>query len=210
MRTFGGGQGGLTLIEVLIALAISTLILGWAWGLYSNGMHAYQHGLREVAVTQEARSVLGLMIRDIQRVRPEGGSDGLKGLKPGGVSPVRQPGEIDRLQLTTAVYPAAMPNLTPAERTPTLQRIRYFLAPAAGGKLALKRAVAPLGRDGMARVMSLSEQVQELDLRYFDGQAWHDDWQRPTLPRALEIAVVLQDSGRGARPHRFATLVALE
>ncbi|MBI3328687.1 MAG: prepilin-type N-terminal cleavage/methylation domain-containing protein [Nitrospinae bacterium] len=210
MRKFAVGQGGLTLVEVMIALVVSGLILGWAWGLYSSGMGAYQRGLREVGLTQEARSVLAFMIRDIQRALPESVPYGVKGMHPRDISPASQPEEVDRLEIMTVVYPAAIADLAPAERMLTFQRIRYFLEPAAGGKLVLKRATAPLGHDGVERVIPLSERLHGLDLRYFDGQVWYDDWQRPTLPRALEIAVVFQDGARDSRLHRFATIVALE
>lgn len=210
MRKFAGGQSGLTLVEIMIALGVSSLILWWAWNLYNSGMRVYQRGLQEVALTQEARSVFALMTRDIQRARPEAVPYGIKGMPSRNVSPSSQPGQIDRLEIMTVVYPASSAAHTSAERTPTFQRIRYFFEPTAGETLVLKRAIVPLGRDGVERVIPLSQRVHGLDLRYFDGQVWYDAWHHPALPRAVEMAVVFHDGGRKASPHRFSTVVALE
>ena len=211
MRSLAAGRSGLTLIEVMIALVVSSLTLGLAWSLYHGGMRAYHRGLHEVALTQEARAVLTIMTRDIQRILPEAISYDLADPNRRGVSVAGQPEAVDRLAITTIVYPPADTDPAAAERMVTVQRVRYFLEPATtGGKLTLKRAVTPQGRDGPGSVIVLSERVHGLDLRYFDGHSWYDEWQHPGLPRALEIVIALQDGGRDSRPHRFVSLVALE
>jgi hypothetical protein len=58
--------------------------------------------------------------------------------------------------------------------------------------------------------MVVHEQVQEFRVRYFDGQAWYADWQRPELPRAVEITLAVQSAGAPARTSRFATLVTAD
>ena len=62
----------------------------------------------------------------------------------------------------------------------------------------------------MERMMLVHEQVQEFRVRYFDGQAWYEEWQRAELPRAVEITLVVQSGGAPARASRFATLVTAD
>ena len=67
MRTFMGPPRGLTLIEIMGALAVSTLLLSGVWNLFQGGMQSYQRGMHEVRMTQRTRALLTLLTRDIQR-----------------------------------------------------------------------------------------------------------------------------------------------
>lgn len=225
---------GLTLVEVMIALAISSLIAGLAWDLFQGSWHGYRRGLQEVALTQEARSVLSIMTRDLQRALTTTESYGFQGARPGSIALLDRRQQMGRLMITAVAPPAMDMAEAPPPGSVRLQRIRYFLEPASTdpqrspmrgvlarlrwrqrasvpqGRLVLKRAVAPLGPESVERVISLSERLRQLDLRYFDGQAWSEEWRRSDRPRAIEIAIVLQDGGPESNPHRFATTVALE
>jgi len=234
MGRLAADDKGLTLVEVMIALAIGGLIAGLAWDLFQGSWHGYRRGLQEVALTQEARSVLSIMTRDLQRALTATEPSGFQGVLPGSVPLLDRRQQTGRL-LITAVAPAAanMAEAPPSDAV-KLQRIRYFLEPVspeqqkssmrgglAGlrgrqrtlipqGQLVLKRAVAPLDPESVERVIPLSERLRQLDLRYFDGHAWSEVWPRSDRPRAIEIAIVLQHGGPESTPRRFATTVALE
>src|SRR4029434_10287934 len=66
MRQSVSTQHGLTLLEVLGVMVISTILLSGAWQLFQSSMRSYQRGLQDVRMTQGARSLLHLVTRDVQ------------------------------------------------------------------------------------------------------------------------------------------------
>jgi prepilin-type N-terminal cleavage/methylation domain-containing protein len=67
MRQSVSTQRGLTILEMLGVIAISTVLLSGAWQLFQGGMQSYQRGLQDVRMTQGARALLHLITRDVQR-----------------------------------------------------------------------------------------------------------------------------------------------
>jgi hypothetical protein len=111
--------------------------------------------------------------------------------------------------MLTLPSPGASPEGAP--HGGTLQRIRYVLNTLPDSKtLALQRAVGTPSEPQMERMMVVHEQVQELRVRYFDGQTWYAEWQRVELPRAVEITLTVQSAGAQAHASRFATLVTAD
>jgi type II secretory pathway component PulJ len=187
----------------MAVLAVSGLLLVGMWRLYHNSTRVYQRGLQDVRVAQGARLVLRFMTRDIQQAFATALPHGIRGTNH--QSPVA---EADRLELTTITYPVMKAGLVSTKSAGVPQRIRYVLEPVAGEEtLVLKRVSARVVGDAAERVIPLSKLLYSLSLRYFDGQAWYDTWQRTALPRAVEITVRLQSRGWYARTHRFTTVV---
>src|SRR5262249_28349232 len=119
-----------------------------------------------------------------------------------------QAGRADLLVLLTA-SPAVLSQ--DAQRSGELQRVRYaFTSLPTGNTLAMQRAVAATSGQQAEHFMLLHDQVQAFHLRYFDGEAWSDEWQQAELPRALEITIVLQGAGPQSRTYQFATLVTAD
>lgn len=201
-------QAGVTLVEMMIVLAVGGLFLGGVVQVFHGAFGAYRHGLQEVRVMQGARSSLTLMIQDVQRAFAAGAPYGIQGVRYRSTTAEHETRQADRLVLITGRGTAGVPGTVKADST-AAQRIRYVLAPAPRRKaFVLQRIVAAADKNEAGRPLPVSEHFQELALRYFDGQAWSDEWQRPELPRALEIAVALQGPGIYARVQRFTTTVA--
>jgi len=208
MRKFMGTRRGVTLIEIMGALAVSTLLLGGVWNLFQGGMQAYRRGLQEVRMTQRTRALLTLMTRDIHRAMAAHVPYGIHGT-PQPAAQANDTRRADRLELLTAPPPTGLKQS--AQPGAELRRVRYiFTALPTDTALTLQRAVAATGGKQTERFVLLHEQVQAFHLRYFDGQTWSDEWQRAELPRALEITMVVQSGGRQSRPYRFATLVTAD
>ena len=202
-------QRGLTILEMLGVIAISTILLSGAWQLFQGGMRSYQRGLQNVRMTQGARALLRLVTRDVQRAMAARVPYGIRGTAPQPSTPETAGRQADRLAMLTLPSPAAPPEGAP--HGGTLQRIRYALDAVPDGKtLTLQRAVGASSEPQMERLMVVHEQVQEFHVRYFDGQTWYAEWQRPELPRAVEIALVVRSAGAAARTSRFATLVTAD
>jgi type II secretion system protein J len=206
---------GLTLIEMMGAIAVSGILLTGAWHLFHGGIQSYQRGLREVRLTQGARTLLTLVTRDIQRAMATRAPYGLRGTPQ---QTVQAEGERHADHLVMIMTPASgaagHEDQRHAEAQPSreeAQRIRYILTALPDGKtLALQRAATALGGQQPERFVPLYEPMQAFYLRYFDGQTWYDEWQQAEVPRAVEITIVLQSQGPQSRPYRFATLVTAD
>ncbi len=194
MRKNYGRERGLTLIEVMAVLAVSGLLLTGMWKFYHSGIRAYRRGFQDVRSTLSARTVLRIMTRDIQKAFIAAAPHGIQGTN-------HQPSpsiDADRLTLTMAASSSA-----------TLQSIRYIPESVSQhGMWTLNRAVMASDRHPSERIMMLSQRLYSLDLRYFDGQTWHDSWQHPAVPQALEISLIFQPRGRNTHAYHFTTTVA--
>ena len=208
MRKFRSTPRGLTLIEIMGALAISTLLLSGIWNLFQGGMQSYQRGLQDVRMTQRTRALLTLMTRDIQRAMAAHVPYGIHGT-PQHAAQAEDARRADQLVMLTAAPPVALNQGT--QPGGELQRVRYvFTAVPTGHTLALQRAVATTGGKQTEHFMPVHDHVQAFHLRYFDGQTWSDEWQQAELPRALEITIVVQSGGPQSRTYQFATLVTAD
>ena len=184
----------------MAVLAVSGLLLVGMWRFYHGSMRAYQRGLRDVQVTQNARTVLRLMTRDIQQA--------LVTALPFGIQGVAQQAaqvDTDRLALLAITYP------TSTQGAASLQRIRYRMESRSGEEAPiLTRITTGAVQDSVERVIPLGEHVRSLKMRYFDGQMWYDTWQRDTLPQALELTVGLEKRGWDARMHYFTAVITTQ
>ena len=209
MRQSVRTQGGLTILEVLGVIAISTILLSGAWQLFQGGIWSYQRGLQDVRMTQGARVLLHLVTRDVQRAMAARVPYGIRGTAPQFSTSEAAGRQADHLAMLTLPSLGASSDGTPHDGT--LQRIRYALnAVKASKTLALQRAVGAPSEPQMERMMVVQAQVQEFRVRYFDGQAWYAEWQRAELPRGVEITLIVQSAGTQARTSRFATLVTAD
>jgi type II secretion system protein J len=209
MRQSVSTQRGLTILEMLGVIAISTVLLSGAWQLFQGGMQSYQRGLQDVRMTQGARALLHLITRDVQRAMAARVPYGIGGPAPQLSTSETAGRPADRLAMLTLSSPGAPPEGAP--HGGTLQRIRYVLNTVPDSKtLALQRAVGAASEPQIERMMVVHRQVQALRVRYFDGQAWFAEWQRAELPRAVEITLMVQSGGAQAHATRFATLVTAD
>src|SRR5215471_11545980 len=209
MRQAVSTQRGLTILEILGVIVLSTTLLSGAWQLFQGGMRSYQRGLQDVRMAQEARTLLHLVTRDVQRAMATRAPYGIRGTAPPFSTSEAAGHQADRLAMLTLPSLGASSDGTP--HGGTLQRIRYALNAVPSSKtLALQRAVGAPSEPQMERMQVVPAQVQEFRVRYFDGQAWYAEWQRAELPHAVEITLIVQSAGAQARTSRFATLVTAD
>src|SRR5437773_4445920 len=107
MRQFVNTSRGLTIIEMMGAMLVSTILLSGVWQLFQGGMRSYQRGLQDVRMTQEARALLHLVTRDVQRAMAARAPYGIQGAASqlSASDPAERP--VDGLAMLTLPSPGA-------------------------------------------------------------------------------------------------------
>ena len=178
---------GFTLLETLVALAVTALVLTTLAGTVRRAIAAREQATAEAERLAGTRALLLRVARELEAtVSAETIADRLVAEPPAPWSTLRF--------TTLAGDPADARALT------------YRVAP--GGVLVResRSRFAPADGPDPAPVPVL-ERVREFRVRCFDGAAWSSGWDMPRLPHAVELTLGVDD-GRGG-VDELATTVAL-
>lgn len=184
---------GFTLLELLVALAIFSVLSVMAYGGLSSVLGARERVLQSLERTTALQKAYLRLRNDLQQLRarpsrdPYGEAQAALALLPDG-----------SMEFTRSGWrnPLAQPR-------PTLQRVAYRLD--ADGRLLRSswRAVDRAQNAPVSEVVVLSG-VEDLRWRFLDGSEWRDAWPVPgpggapklaAVPRAVEVALTLKDLG---------------
>ncbi|HSG05352.1 MAG TPA: prepilin-type N-terminal cleavage/methylation domain-containing protein, partial [Nitrospiria bacterium] len=206
------GERGLTLIELLIAVAISAIILTVVYQTFNGIMDSAVHIEETAEMDRMARLTLGMISDEIRSAfwKPLGPTgqwaelifEGIDG--PGGEHPS-----------DSLVFSAFSPWISEQGTVlPNLSIIAYNLEPAAREEefvLYHLEDTNPLsGSADVRQRYELAEHVSGLNFRYYDGEDWYNEWDAAIenkLPIAVEIAVYFRTSSGMDR--RFITTADL-
>jgi general secretion pathway protein J len=190
------GQSGFTLVELLVALFITTILFAMGYGALSQALNSRKEVEEQAARLQAVQQALRIMEQDIELMQPRPVRDELgNGYRNAVVVSQSVP-----LTFTRGGWanPAGLPRSE-------LQRVSYLLR---DGKL-IRRHLPVL--DATAAVIyeerELLDQVVVLKFRYMDGGlVWQDTWPPPlpvpaqellrARPVAVEITLQLKDWGQ--------------
>ena len=186
-----------TLLELLVAMVLMVVTASCLYTALYTGFRAHRSALSAVAPTARAINAIELLKQDIGGILPPEGAvlaGAFLGTDSAGIKGV----EADSLQFyTTAVYEI--------EDQPVggLARIELALEEDTdtddGTYRLLRRVTTNLlpPRDVDPEEHVLCREVVSLNLRYFDGSAWYDEWDSTadanSLPAAVEIDIELLD-----------------
>jgi len=183
-----GSEYGMTLIEMLVALALLSMLSVGLFAAFRLGEHSYQQVTRSAAGSREVLSVQGLVRRAIESSRIVRGA----GRMPTGAHSLA--GSTDHISFT-----APMP-LSEGARGD----FRYELSaePGSGG---LRDLVAQWSLDGQGRHDSapaaneiLIAGAEEVTWSYFDAgdperqlerRGWVSEWSEDRLPALVRLAI---------------------
>ncbi len=202
---------GFTLIEVLLAMAILAVILGVVYGSFSTAGRNIEQAEANRDETDLARTLLAKLSDDLvnayynpnmKLVNPNTNANvnltilyGKKAEAGEGEDKVRH----DSLSLTTLTNERRLDS-----KETELLEVGYFFKEKPDGsgyslyrreKRELSADVPPL--EGGVEY-EISDRVEGLQFRYYNGTKWVDEWDTSTLgglPRAVEIALTL-DTGK--------------
>ncbi len=190
--------GGFTLIEVLVAVAISAiLILGVNTVLY-NSFHLRDRAYESAASTTTQQYALKIMKRDLLNLIPPNGTLAGDFYGETNIGDVR---ESDRLTLYTTTG-----SISETEVWGEIQKVQYALMEVKEYgeeyNYFLVRAVTrnvSTTIEEIPEVIPLLSNVVSLRFYYYDGESWTRSWdpevQETSLPMAVRVEMILS-------PHR--------
>ena len=202
IRQRGNAAGGFTLLETLVALAITALVLAALYGAVTRAAAARARATRSAERIAASRAVLLRIAQEIEAAlapTQAGGADRFVAVPAPDDGP---PWSALRLA-TFAPAPG---------RADEGRAVAYDVEPLPGqpGKGALVRRegtrFAPPGTPEPLGT-PLLEGIETFRVRCFDGSTWSVAWTMPALPRAVEIAIGVDDGAGGT--DELATAVAL-
>ena len=190
------GRGGFTLLETLVALAIAAVVLSALYGAVGRASVARAHATRSAERVSTARTLLLRRASEVEAA-----------------TTLDEPGSEERF-VVAAAAPDAPPwstlrFATRDGRRAAADEVR-LLAYRVEDSGALRRREALRFPPPDAREpdgLTVLEGVRVFRVRCYDGSAWHDQWAAPLLPRAVEIAIGVDDGAGGT--DELVTRVAL-
>jgi general secretion pathway protein J len=191
MRT--GSSRGFTLVEIMVAVTIVTLLLTMVYGVVTSVTGASRRIEEDGESYHRARVIfdrIGREIRGAYRV-----SSNPRTVFTGGETSEGEP----FLELsTTSVTPAG-------GRLGGISLVRYQLQDDTetedDGKVLLRREAPLLGEEGdPGREYRLATGIETMQWRFFGGGDWQDEWDRG-LPEMVELTLTMR-IGTGTIPFR--------
>ena len=188
MRNLSAPRRGFTLIEMIAALTIATLIMAAGAELFVTAMQSWDNGSRRHEMLQAAQKTSDLIERHLRSA-----------LKPGAEGQVLFSGEDlseddthpgHRLTLISGA-PARFPRSQPPVDS---QEITFELDPLGESTELSIRVQSPpddLPEEG-GYIVGLSDLITGFAARYYDGEIWSDYWSGSDLPLAVEFTLTLQ------------------
>jgi general secretion pathway protein J len=201
------GQAGLTLIELLVAVAIFSILAALAYGGLVNVLdtrRSVEIESQRLATLQRAFLRIG---RDLEQAAPRAIRDAYGDQQPALHNRVDS---YEGMQTVIELSVAGRRAL-PGETGGSLQRISYVIRDDT--LLRLSWPVLHRAQDTVAHESTLLEGVEELKLRYLTQEGeWLTEWPReaeptttgPALPRAVELTMELEHWGSLRRIYRVA------
>ena len=203
-------RDGFTLLELIVAASIFMFVVAAAYALFDGSRRVAASAEFKARLFQTARTALRLIEDDLRGATAIPGSvydAGLIAVDAGGSE---EP--LDGVELTAVVSGRSRRNLeefTDATvfRGADLARVSWGVeAPGKKSYRGLVRERSAVLAPPETRVRrdedveELSRDVVGLDLRWYDGGEWRDEWdstQSSTFPKAVEITVRVRGEFRG-------------
>ncbi len=173
-------RSGVTLIEVIVALAIGAVLAALAFSVYrlttrtiSSQIEWRSHGGAGAAAMDRILRDLVCTVADSDRTRS-------------GFALLRDGARNSSLHMYTAEVDPGAENLARHR----VYRVRYSLVRGAGQGGRLVRE-ASLAAEGGLAPEAVEEQLEGrfdgFRVQVFDGEAWHDQWSGATVPLAARV-----------------------
>ena len=181
---------GFTLIEMLLAIALSALLLVTVYSTYFSIARSIDTTLETQELLETGRILLEMLKRDIR---------GISGTRFPLISTVE---EINGKLVTNIVFVTSTPNSTNPFRW---SKVGYTLFQDRQGQWILIKKVAKNPNDDLDQfgtVFEVSRLVSSFRLAFFDGTEWVEKWDSRSaskLPKQVRISVELSDEKKNVQ-----------
>lgn len=185
------GTRAFTLVEILVGMAISTLILTAAAGIFVTGLHSWRQGSDAYRLMQAGQSIGDLIERNLRSAVSPADASGNVSIYFWGEDLSDDDVYGHRI---TFMSTAAM--RFPRSSGPTdMSEIDFEFDPESGEGMTMRIDSTPdeFPDDG-GYTAELSSMVKSFEVKYFDGIEWSEDWFDSVLPQAIEFHVMLSDA----------------
>ncbi len=203
-------RAGFTLIEAILALAISSIVLVTIGFVFSSALRMREHAEAELDHSIPIEHAMDLIRRDLKNVVPPGGP--LEGpLESGSAEGGVDAGMGVQIYTTTGL-------MSPDAPWSEIQKITYSLqAPNEStnkGKDLIRtitRNLLPTSAQDEYEQFVMSG-VDSLNFSYYDGTNWNDTWDgsaATNLPTAVRVSLQLAGTDADPSPKPYQILVPL-
>ena len=191
-----------TLLELLIAIAIFSVVLTAINGVFYGAMRLQSKGARTIEESLPVQQTVTLLKRDLQGIVTPGGPFG--GVLQSGISSATANGPIPQGATTFYTCTAVLDDTSPWAE---VQKVAYYLKPPEDPRAIGKDLVRAVNRNLLPTTQELFlEQwlmsgLERLQLAFYDGTTWRDSWDSTTqdpvtgqtnnLPRAIKVQLEL-------------------
>ncbi len=196
----GRGQRGFTLIEVMTALVILALMATITFSVVLGTSRRSKDLRAEMELRQTALMIINLMAEDLKGAFVHETNAYFQGFDN-----YHRDLPTDGMNLVTTSTLPVNPKIVSSD----LAEVGYTLSfedDSTTGILTRREQVPPETPEGEGGVAyELSARVRSLNLRYFDGEDWLDEWDSQDmnrehmfekLPREIEMELTLSEAGK--------------
>lgn len=189
-------RGGFTIIEVLVAIVITSVVAGVLYGSYLGSLRIIHGSHKGIEQLNMARHILGRISADL-------GSAFLRGYREYlvfvGVDGGDEEFGADTVTCIVAGHARSERDAAESE----LCEVSYFLEQGPEDEIYVVRREDPtLDQDPFSggEMQVVGEGVRSLDFEYYDGESWMGSWdsrEGNVLPLATRITVTLRSEEKG-------------
>jgi prepilin-type N-terminal cleavage/methylation domain-containing protein len=213
-------SSGFTLLEIMVATTILTIIMSFVYFSFSNSMNIVDSVDKRNDVYQSGRQLINLMSREME-------SAYLIDHDPNSSESLRNPTffigtrdshggrEMDKLRFTTLSHVVVAFEDTEVVRESEHCEVEYsFSVDYKKDNVSLTHRedfgfrTEPMGFTKYGKTFELTDNLKEFTLKYFDGKEWLDTWdseEKKDLPVAIDMSIILADEN--GKEVKFATMI---
>ena len=210
------GKGGFTLVEILVAMAIIVTIVSMVYGSYFATSRSTQAYKSKINLSQQGRKVLEQMARQIRctyarkadkdtnqiSIPQQNKADPASATNYFNGNSDEPSGEILHLVTTNGLFVG--------QGSPDgLFEVTYKFDKSRGLLFSSQRrfAVTPKSAVKKKKWQQIAEDIESLNLAFFDGQQWQNKWdfkEKRELPGAVKINITWEDENH--RQYQYGTI----
>jgi general secretion pathway protein J len=206
-------QGGFTLMEIVIAVAITALIGGMIAMAFQTGFHAKQVVEANADRYRMLRTAMDRMVREISTAFVSDRYDPTR-YRDQNDRPTNFIGEKDHLLFSTLSHQRLFTDAKESDQMVVEYQVKTGMDPEARDRQDLVRRENPLVQDDMDRGGTedvLYEGIDKIEFAYWDSQNkdWTDEWdtrrleQKSILPTRVKITLFAKDEN--GKEQRYTT-----